>query len=236
MTVVERMFHKKDLLINPVLSELESIKRVSCKDIYFEKTANYLEFALRCGLCSSEIVLSCRDLASTLTGCFQEDEIKKRNWEKLRQTGLSKDRPRRKVDMKLYPKYFRAILDGVKKYEGRAFDPNSEKNYPDLTEGDEIVFSIDRGNFEREQECNTLGLNPSWKMTSTVGQIYYSPTVHGIYQFTSAVGREFQPMIYGASELLELQRAAVYYTFPGYQEKIAKYGFLGIELKFPEIV
>ncbi len=43
-------------------------------------------------------------------------------------------------------------------------------------------------------------------------------------------------MINGPSELLNIQRAAAYYLFPGYREKIQKHGFLGIKLVDPKLL
>jgi hypothetical protein len=75
-------------------------------------------------------------------------------------------------------------------------------------------------------------------MTCTIKEVYFAPTVHGVYQIPKYNGLGFQPMV---SELhghasLQLERAAVYHTFPGYHELIADHGFLGIQVENPLLV
>ena len=57
-----------------------------------------------------------------------------------------------------------------------------------------------------------------------------------MYEYSPAIGSEFQPMVNGVSEIFELQRAAVYYSFPGYVERIRDFGFVGIEIKNHKLI
>ena len=138
--------------------------------------------------------------------------------------------------MQLYPKYFKAVLLREKTYEGRAYYPESDKNYHDISEGDSIIFNICPETIGWENDCSRLELNPNMQMTTEVTEVNFAPTVHWMFQYGPCFGEEFQPMINGSSELLYIQRAAVYYSFPNYKERIDKYGFLGLKLAEPKLV
>lgn len=228
--------------LTPIESELihvrEVIKRLPPWNSVFEnRYLTYLEFAHMFGLTTRNVVDSCFDLALTYDPFFKEVETEKQNfWEARRQKALQVTRPPRKIQMQLYPGYFSAILRGEKPFEGRAYDPVSEKRYEDIRAGDRIVFNICQETQDWEAECERLGLNPLMLMELTVVDVYFAPRVHWMYQYTNNVGADFQPMITGPSELLALQRAGVYYTIPGYKEKIDEYGFIGIEIENPRLI
>ena len=204
-------------------------------DYYFDKLHGYLSFAVECGLRGEEILLSCFDLADALDPYYRalDWRVKTDFW--FQETGKYKDiaREPRSITMQLYPQYFAAILDGRKKYEGRAFDPFSDKIYADIRQGDRIIFNINKEVNGWFKECVTLNLEPGMLMECLVGRVLFAPTVHGVYQFNVNLGEEFQPVVTGTSEILQLQRAAIYYSFPDYARKIRDYGFLGIELVNP---
>jgi hypothetical protein len=205
-------------------------------DTLEERLYTYLEFARTCGLHQREIVLSCVDLALTLEQMWQGLELPKINaWGKARREALVKARPQRVIEMQLYPEYFSAIFAKRKVFEGRAYDPDSPKDYPDMREGDRIVFKVCREIPEWESRCQNLGINPDIPMVAEVGRIKFAPLVHWMYQLPGVEGESFQPMISGASELINLQRAAVYYSFPGYAERIMDHGFVGIEVRDPRL-
>lgn len=221
--------------LNPVEVELLQAKKAASRwpDPYLNKLIIYLEFALDLGLNSREILLSCRDLAGLVDPevlvCHQKLH---RNWQMAVTRVVNISRPPRTITMQLEPEYFRGILDGIKTYEGRAWDPGSPKNYADLRSGDLITFTVNRERPNWLNQCSWWRINPGQKMTVSIEGIYFQPSVHAMYQFAPEVdvGAEFQPYKNGASELLQLQRAATYYGFPGYPEKISQYGFLGIKL------
>lgn len=206
-------------------------------DPYLEGAEMYLEWALRCGLGGQAIIDSCYDLAllkdEKLALAFNREKIEA--WEKARKSSLAVKREPTKIQMQLYPEYFAAILSGRKTHEGRAYDPQSEKAYHDIRQGDLVVFSICQEFSGWEDDCRRFDLKPNMIMATQVADILFAPTVHWMYQYCPCVGEEFQPMINGPSELLYLQRAAVYYSFPGYKERIRNHGFVGIRLEKPRL-
>jgi hypothetical protein len=225
----------------PVDQELNRLRTASGRgfpilpDPLAERYLTYLEFARSCDLLREEITFSCMDLALTLEQIGAEKNPKTEAWESDRQAALVRARPPREIEMHLYPAYFAAILRGKKCFEGRAYDPNSPKNYSDIREGDRVVFRLTREIARWESQCRDLRLNPDVPMAAEVGRVVFAPLVHWMYQLPSVEGEDFQPMISGAPELLNLQRAAVYYTFPGYPQRIRDHGFIGIEVLHPKL-
>lgn len=238
---------KESKLDSPVKKELMTVegalRRVGDPQIcgsqgYLSNLALYLDFAQGCGLDGESIVLSCRDLAETLDPVFRAENfrVKEEPWLQKRRELLAQKRESRSVEMQLDPEYFAAISSGEKRYEGRALNPNSPKNYSDLRREDKIIFTINQERPGWKEGCQKHQLLPGMVMETTVGEVYFAPSVHSMYEYGVPVGAEFQPWINGASELLELQRVAVYYSFPEYPKKIQKYGFLGIELLEPRLM
>ena len=224
--------------VDVVSRELKRLRGIS-RDMQPDKLQGYLEWAAMWGLKGQSVVNSCLDLAKTTNqDLWFLQRRKMEEWNRKRAEFLERLRPPRTIRMQLYPAYFAAISTGVKRYEGRAYNPKSGKNYADLREGDKIVFNICREVEGWREENEQLGIDSDSLMEVKVRVVHYSPTVHGIYQYATrgdSLGGEFQPMIKGNSELLELQRAAVYYTFPAYKQRIIEHGFLGIELREPRL-
>ena len=73
-------------------------------------------------------------------------------------------------------------------------------------------------------------------MTCSVGGVYFSSTVHGMFEFNPIEGQEFQPNIGGPGELLNLETVARYYSFPEYKYRNGAFGFIGIEVLNPTLV
>lgn len=206
---------------------------------YYEKLESYLEFARECGLDGNIIVHSCFDLAATLSPdfCRQAENNKKiENWKKLRSESLKVGRGARKISMNLDPAYFQAILVRDKSFEGRAFDPDSIKNYQDIRSGDVIEFTLRNRDSWQKDQCKQLGVKEGMAMEANVEDVLFSPLVHWMYQFNHCDGGDFQPRISGPSELICLQSAGVYYEFPDYPDRIGKYGFIGIEVNNPKLI
>jgi hypothetical protein len=208
-------------------------------DDYIWRVRTYLDWAKRCGLRSSAVVDSCIDLAETLTDIPElaaRNGTKRAAWESKRTEALRSQRTPRAIAMELDPVYFEAILAGRKTFEGRAYKPNSDKNYPDIRRGDQICFQLSLRQNDFPRQAVQLGLGPDSGMLCTVDDIYFAPTVHGMYQMPEFDGDAFQPMVNGTSEVIQLQRAAVYHTFPGYHDLIGVHGFLGIKVENPQLV
>lgn len=208
-------------------------------DDYLHRVRNYLRYAKNCGLDSRSIVDSCVDLAETYTDIPEVMELRQSKleaWHKARRAALLVDRDPIEISMELDPVYFQAILQGNKTYEGRAYKPESDKNYPDIRSGDRIRFRLSDRKLEFADDAARRGLEPRFDMMCTVKQIHFAPTVHGMYQIPRFNGLGFQPMYSGPSEALQLQRAAVYHTFPGYHQLIEQHGFLGIHVEHPQLV
>lgn len=223
----------------PVTALMRSLKQNSIRDSYTEKLELYLDWAQNCGLDGEHIVLSCIDLAQTLTDVpfFQAINAEKiMHWQKARQAALSVDRSPKIIPMKLDPLYFALILKKTKMYEGRAWNPESAHNYTDMRQGDTVRFSVDTRTENWSEASTAFGISSDFVMDGILENIYFAPLVHWMYQFTPCEADEFQPSIYGASELLQLQRAAVYYTFPDYTERIQENGFLGLEIFNPHLI
>lgn len=208
-------------------------------DDYLNRVRLYLSFAHKHGLASQAVVYSCIDLAATYTTIPEVTYERKRKlaeWKVARTAALASVRPPRLISMELDPAYFAAILGGTKTYEGRAYKPDSDKNYPDIRSGDMIFFQLSTRQESFPDEAASLGLDQGRAMTCEVGDVLFAPTVHGAYQIPRFNGLGFQPMIQGPGELLQLQWAAVYHTFPGYHELIDEHGFIGIEVVNPALV
>lgn len=204
---------------------------------YLSRAETYLSFAKELGLDGEAIVHSCYDLAASLTSdpyIRAENRRKINIWERISKSNLAESRGTRTIEMNLDPIYFYSILNQKKSFEGRAYDPNSIKNYPNIRSGDIIIFALTNRKFEHFEECERMGLREGMKMQVDVGRIFFSPLVHWMYEFNPPSGKDFQPNIDGPSEILQLQSAAVYYMFPGYPQKINDNGFVGIEVLNPK--
>jgi len=97
---------------------------------------------------------------------------------------------------------FTAIKEGKKKMETRAASPK----YQDIKEGDTIVFSCEDSTFKKKVV--------SAKRFDSIEKILeeYGPS-------------DINPKVKNREELEKM-----YYSFPGYEEKIRKYGFIVIGL------
>ena len=208
-------------------------------DDYIWRIRTYLNYAKECNLGSRAVVDSCVDLAETYTDVYEVAEMRRAKrdaWNAARESALMIEREPTEINMELDPIYFEAILRGVKTYEGRAYKPGSDKNYPDMRRNDRIRFRLSNRREDFAEDAACRGLSSDTDMVCTVKEIYFAPTVHGMYQIPKFNGLGFQPMIEGASELIQLQRAAIYHTFPGYHELIGQHGFLGIQVENPQLV
>ena len=220
---------------DPVSIELDRAKQVWKRwptDEYLNRVITYLELAKECGLWNTGAVLSCQDLAGLVS-----PEIQSRNqskidaWRQVAAGYFAVPRPQRVLAMQLDPEYFIAILMGKKQYEGRAYDPRSPKRYADLRPTDEVIFTVNKDQ-PNEDECRKWGVDPNWCMRAQIEEINFAPSVHYMFQYLPGidVGAEFQPFKTGMAELVQLGRAATYYSFPEYPKKIQTHGFLGIKL------
>ncbi len=231
--------------LSPVEETLQQVYRLLYHDGFMqpddllERLYSYVSFARDCKLHSQEVLDSCSDLAyarSTDPMCEVLRQTKQEAWDERRTGALGVPREPRIIDMHLYPIYFAAILRQIKFYEGRAYNPNSDKNYADIRQGDTVRFTLDQDKPEFAAQAIELGLPANATMTCTAEDVLFAPNVHGVYSMSGVLGEHFQPMLTGGSELLELQRVAAYYAFPGYPELIRKHGFVGIELSDPQLV
>ncbi|HSX27930.1 MAG TPA: hypothetical protein VLF60_00590 [Candidatus Saccharimonadales bacterium] len=223
--------------VTELLAQVESLRLPF--DDYLQRVHTYLSWAKDCALSSERVVQSCIDLAETLTTIPELQEsraAKSADWERKRRSATATRRSSRTVRMELDPIYFAAILRGAKTFEGRAYKPDSDKNYPDIRADDQIQFYLSDREETFTEEARQLGIKAEDVMYCTVQDVFFAPTVHGVYQLPGFDGDAFQPMIQGQSELLQLQRAGVYYTFPGYPELIAQHGFLGIQVHSPRLM
>lgn len=226
--------------VEAMLRRVETVFEYGVDD-YTRRVWTYLDFARGCGLGAQEIVDSCIDLAETLTDMPElvaSRQAKTAAWQARRQQALAEHRPPRIIDMELNPVYFEAILAGVKTYEGRAYKPDSDKDYPDIRHGDVVRFQLSRRSEAFEADAQRRGLSPSASMLCQVDDVVFAPTVHGVYESTAFDGDAytFQPMVNGTSEAIQVQRAAVYHTFPGYHELVQRHGFLGIRVESPQLI
>jgi hypothetical protein len=224
--------------VDDLLSRVEAFGYY--RDDYLRRVHTYLRYARECGLSSQAIADSCIDLAETYS---QVNEViamrqdKQRAWDEARKVALSVDRKPIDIDMELDPVYFEAILRGIKRYEGRAYKPDSSKNYPDIRRKDRIHFHLSGRKEEFSDEAVNRGLSLTMELVCTVGDVHFAPTVHGVYQIPRFNGLGFQPMVdeRDGNASLQLERAAVYHTFPGYHELIEAHGFLGIQVEQPQL-
>lgn len=223
----------------PVRNLLRSLSDRRIQDSFTRQLSIYLDWAAGCGLEGRHIADSCIDLALTLSTdpfiyAFRQEKI--RNWTKARSTALTEPRPARDIHMKLDPEFFDYILHRKKTFEGRSYHPGSRHRYADIRPGDRIYFSIDRRLPSWRRDCAQRGIDPSAIMQGVVGQVHFAPLVHWMYQFNDCEADMFQPGITGTSEMLQLQRAGVYYQFPDYPGRIREHGFLGIEIANPRLI
>ncbi|MBN1169111.1 hypothetical protein JXA63_04440 [Candidatus Woesebacteria bacterium] len=226
---------------DPLQKELSkvqyAISKRSREDPYYNQLLTNLEIAQYFGLEGEYIVHSCRDLAELAYDPTGDNFVKKQTWMRAKETVYMRERTSgRMITMKLYPQYYAAIQRGFKTFEGRAYDPQSSKRYADIKKGDAILFEVNKEIENWEEECKHLSIDPDKRLETDVGQVFYGALVHEVFQMCPRLGVEFQPMISGPSELINLQRAAVYYSFPEYSRRISENGFIGIEVLNPRLV
>lgn len=111
-----------------------------------------------------------------------------------------------------------------------------KKNYQDIRVGDSLKFRINQEYKGWETECKTLGINPKVPMLVKIGRVNFAPNVHSMYQNFDCEGEDFQPLVNGPGEIFNIQRAAVYYSFPGYRDLIGNYGFIGLKMGNPVLL
>lgn len=219
-----------------VSSELAKVRKMiklspQLHDDYVKRAENYIEWVQRWGLEGEEVVASCFDLALTLAQGSYYQAVRQEigaQWEQSRAAALTIVRPPKIIIAELDPQFFYHISIGRKTMEGRAYDP---KRFSDIREGDVFKFSLSQRLKHLTGEALEYGLDQADILEAEVGIVNYGPTVHSVYQFGHGKGEDFQPTVSGPSEMLQIQRAAVYYTFPNYPERISQYGFLGIGLR-----
>lgn len=98
---------------------------------------------------------------------------------------------------------FEAIKSGAKKVETRA----ATKKYEDIKVGDIVKLSCGGDSFEK-----------------LVTKVTIFPTIDALLE--TYTPQEINPKIDSAEKLTEM-----YYSFPGYREKIEKIGLVALELK-----
>ena len=108
---------------------------------------------------------------------------------------------------------FDAIRDGHKRVETRA----ATKRYADIKSGDGIVLVCGRNKLEKLVKRAVI--------FKTIPALLHKYNVRDIYPHTKDFGVGVNPNTASEKELRE-----IYYSFPGYKEKIKKYGLIAIEL------
>jgi hypothetical protein len=202
-------------------------------DHFFDMYSSYLRWAIHLGLSDEAAVNACVDLAETravMSGdpfyaAIHAEKLKA--WNDTREAALATDRPPRVIDMELDPIFFAAMLDGSKTIEGRAYDPNSDKNYADIRAGDSARYRLSQRRPEFASQLGTLGLRPGWVMVRPIDQEHFAPSVASMYEDVGQLGERFQPTLPGVYSTLA--RIAVYHGFPNYNARITEHGFLGLE-------
>ena len=97
---------------------------------------------------------------------------------------------------------FEAILDGKKKVETRA----ATKKYIDIKTGDILVFVCGKERFEKE-----------------IKKVK-------IFKSISSLVKKYSPQEINPKAKSEKDLRDIYYSFPGYREKIQKFGIVAMEL------
>ncbi len=166
---------------------------------------------------------------------------KEEKWQAFREQAQAKRPAESKtIEMKLYPFYFAMIQNGSKTFEGRAFKPGDWR-YAMLRAGDKIRFRVDPEAPEEYRE-DTVGRNDS--MVYRVEKVVFGPLVSSVFRRTGlgmcpaqllTGGRFFQPDVaagaYEFSLAEVLEQINRYYRIPGYLDRIAEHGFVGVEVK-----
>lgn len=202
-------------------------------DYFLDRYRNNLTHALGRGLTDQAAVSACVDLAETravMNGDYFYADIfasKIQAWDEAVDAALAVERLPRTVHMELDPEYFQAMLCGRKTIEGRAYDPGSNKNYPDIRAGDLATYTLSQRNPAFAAQLGAMGLQSGLVMVRPVAQVHFAPTVASMYETVGEIGEHFQPMLSGIHNALA--RIAVYHGFPNYSERIGEHGFLGIE-------
>jgi hypothetical protein len=190
----------------------------------------YLDVCLEQGMTDQAAVDASVDMAATKSTDWwfvAERERRQTAWDERRKASLSVGREPREIDMELDPVHFWAMATGRKPIEGRAYDPSSDKNYPDIRAGDIARYSLSNRKQEFAAEIGALSLGADCVMLRPIVEIHFAPTVFGLYENLGSFGEELQPMHPGTHNVL--MRGAVYHAFPDYSNRIVDNGFIAIE-------
>ncbi|MEA3357262.1 MAG: hypothetical protein U9Q67_02410, partial [Patescibacteria group bacterium] len=159
-----------------------------------------------------------------LIGMFEQRKVAR--WREF-QIGLAERLTPRTIEMQLYPVYFALIQGGRKSVEGRAFNPDSTKDYPNVRRGDQIKFTVSREIDTWEEDCNRLGIVPDSVMIGTIRRVRFGPLVQAVFHnHKISAGELFQPILRHIADPVSTSiiRAARYYEIPGYPELIRTHG------------
>lgn len=108
------------------------------------------------------------------------------------------------------------LLEGSKEVETRSPDPSKpEKDYGKIVEGDSLIFHLVNDSFKRVSE--------SEKLAFKAGNIRKYNSIEEMLETENI--KSILPDVHSKEEALE-----IYYSFPGYKERIAKYGIIAIDL------
>ena len=157
-------------------------------------------------------------------------------WNSASESSVARDS--RVITKNLFPRYFSLIGSGAKTIEGRAYKPDSSKDYPGIQPGDTVHFNISTEIQNWQERCYEFGLIPGEEMTATVSDVFFSPLVQWMFHSLElCAGEEFQPELHFGWDLVTtaIHNAARYYAIQEYPELIAQHGFVGIRLQDVEI-
>lgn len=218
--------------LTPVEAEIKALQKTSKTrgSDYQNLALSFLKLSLAAGFVSELALYSCWDLAATVT---TDPKIKTQNQSKIdRWMALraASNRPvGRNLSLELDPIFYCLIASKKKGFEGRAADFDNDRRYYDLV-GNRVTFTVSRRNPEELDTFRGEGLHPNSIMSGFVDQVLFAPTVHAMFNLVKDNGQTFQPQIDDPNPLIaRLKRAAVYYSFPDYPERIKRDGFFGIE-------
>ncbi len=243
--VIREAGEKRKFRDTPVGREIRNLERIKDPSIIFDPYITNLRGCLTMleerGFWGQEYLESVLDYLRSKEAerdpLLSETMVKR--WEEARGQALTeRTGGARVIKMNLDPEYFVSILDREKTYEGRAWDPDSDKNYVGIQEGDIIEFSINHDYPEVEEVCSSFGIKPHFKMRATVGKMIFAPSIHYMWRFNPQVDPDlFQPKLRRGDMFMEaIESAAVYYRFSDYPRKINENGFLGIEVLHPTLI
>ena len=111
-------------------------------------------------------------------------------------------------------KVYYDLIDGRKKIETRACSPNEEKDYGQIEKGDLLIFyPLDNFSLRIEHD----------KISFIAGEIRKYSSVEEMLKHENL--KDILPDSNSLEDALK-----VYYSFPRYKERIAKYGIVAIDL------